>query len=545
MPYLDTYQPLLDARSASHLLRRTTFGPTNQEISAFTGLSPLQAIDQLIANSSLHASPPVPIDLDETKATAGQPFLNVPFNKDRRSDWCYYVRYWWAGLMADQGKPPSILEKLTAFWQNHFVVPQGVVFDYRLTHQNLQLLRNLALGSFKTLAVEVTKDPGMLIFQNGNENTKGRPNENYARELQELFVVGQADFYGKPNYTEDDVKAAAKVLTGWQVRNYLIENSTFCDAVFTPDRHDTGNKTFSSYYNNTQITGRSDFEAGSQEIDDLISMLLRHPHTPRFICRKLYKWYVNPEVTASIEENVIAPLATFFASPENNFSIAPVIRKLLSSDIFFATQNRAAIMKSPMELVIGMLRFYNVKPPDPQSNLAAFRRYSKFAYENMSNLQLRLLDQPSVFGYPPYYQTGLSKNWITGALIGMRNRVTDQFIIASPTQDIVPGGVLIDLVGMVKSIQPNFSDVAGTPSVTVEAVLQEFTRNLLAIDLTEGQKNFLIDTIMMKGLSRRNWVTEWNAYRELPTKPERYDVVMRRCRSLVRYIFHMAEFHLF
>ncbi|WP_229241021.1 DUF1800 family protein [Dyadobacter sp. SG02] len=531
---------------AAHLLRRATFGPTKQEIVAFTGLTASQAVEQLIANSTYHSSPPPPVDLDETKPTAGQPFLTFPFNKERRSEWCYYIRYWWAALMADQSKPPSVLEKLTTFWQNHFVVPQGVVFDYRMTDSYMRLLRRNALGNFKTMTFEMTNEAAMLLFQNGNENAKTKPNENYGRELQELFVVGQKDFSGNPNYLEDDVKAAAKVLTGWQVKNYLVEGSTSFEVVFTPDRHDTGVKTFSALYGNRTIQGRTDKSGAEQEIHELIDMLTAHPESPKHICRKLYRWYVNANIDLEIENNVIIPLANLFSSAENGFRIEPVIRKLLSSEIFYDQRNRGAIFKSPMELVIGTLRLFEIKVPNMTADLRAFRIYGKFAYDNMATLQQRILDQPSVFGYVPYYQTGYSKNWINGTAIGLRNQVTDRYIIPYTDQEIRPGYVLwIDLVAWATALQPNFSDVQGTPAITSEFIVDKMIQNFFVFELTQSQKNFLIDSIMMTGVTRNTWINEWNAYRTTPTDVNKKNAVQRRCRLLLRHMFSMAEYHVF
>ena len=546
MPYLDVYQTPLDANTAAHLLRRATFGPTKQEIAAFTGLSAPQAVERLIANSTYHTSPPPPVDLDETKPTAGQPFLTLPFNKERRSEWCYYIRYWWAALMADQSKPPSLLEKLTTFWQNHFVVPQGVVFDYRMTDSYMQLLRRNALGNFKTMTFEMTNEAAMLLFQNGNENAKTKPNENYARELQELFVVGQKDFNGNPNYLEDDVKAAAKVLTGWQVKNYLAEGSTSFEVVFTPDRHDPDLKTFSSKYGSRVIQGRTDKSGAEQEIHELIDMLTAHPESAKHICRKLYRWYVNANIDLEIENNVIIPLANLFSAPANGFRIEPVIRALLSSEIFYDQKNRGAIFKSPMELVIGTLRFFEMKVPNMTADLRAFRIYGKFAYDNMATLQQRLIDQPSVFGYVPYYQTGYSKNWINGTAIGLRNQVTDRYIIPYTDQEIRPGYVLwIDLVAWATTRQPNFSDVQGTPAITSEFIVEQMTQNFFVFELTQNQKNFLIDSIMMTGVTRNTWINEWNAYRTAPNDINKKNAVQRRCRLLLRHMFSMAEYHVF
>ncbi|MGX5857974.1 DUF1800 family protein [Dyadobacter jiangsuensis] len=225
MAYLDIYSTPLTAATAAHLLRRATFGPTQQEISDFTGKTAGQAVDILINNAFYRATPPPPVEMDVTRSDAGQPFLGKAFDGSRNAQYFSYIRYWWINQMCQPGYP-SVLEKLTAFWQNHFVTTYSVVEDHRFIYNYLKFLRANALGNFKEMALGVSKEAAMLIFQNGNENSKERPNENYARELQELFTVGAKDFNGKPNYVEEDVKAAAGVLTGWQVTNRLRDNSS-------------------------------------------------------------------------------------------------------------------------------------------------------------------------------------------------------------------------------------------------------------------------------------------------------------------------------
>jgi uncharacterized protein (DUF1800 family) len=300
MAYLDSYTTPLTAAAAAHLLRRATFGPTNQEIADFTGKTAQEAVDLLIINAAYRASPPPPVEMDTTRSDAGQPFLNKPFVGSRNAAYVNYLKYWWIGLMTEQNGRPSVLEKLTAFWQNHFVVTYAAVEDVRFMNSYLGLLRSTALGNFRDMVIGISIDPGMLVFQNGNENTKELPNENYGRELQELFTVGQSDFYGKPNYTEQDVKAAAKVLTGWQATNRFKEGSTTFETIYNPDRHDTSDKAFSTAYNAHTVTGRSGVTGGDEELADLVQMLLSHPESPKFICRKLYRWYVNPSVTQEI-----------------------------------------------------------------------------------------------------------------------------------------------------------------------------------------------------------------------------------------------------
>lgn len=545
MAYLDSYTTPLSTAAAAHLLRRATFGPTNQEIADFTGKTAQEAVDLLISNAAYRASPPPPVEMDITRSDAGQSFLDKPYNESRNPQYFNYVKYWWIGLQAEQNGYPSVLEKLTAFWQNHFVVNYTSVADYRFMDRYLRFLRSNALGNFREMAIGMSKDPGMLIFQNGNENTKEHPNENYARELQELFTVGQKDFYGNNNYSEQDVKAAAQVLTGWQATNLRKEGSTSFGVTFNPDRHDPLVKTFSSSYNSAVIQGRTGPSAGDEELQDLIGMLLSHPQCPKFICRKLYRWFVNPNVSQVIEDQVISPLATFFASTANNFAIAPVIKKLLASNIFYDNQNVGAIIKSPAELMVGTVRLFNQPIPDITAQFDGFYKMASFLDRSMNLLQLYLLNQPTVFGSPAYFQTGYSKNWINETTIVQRGIRTDLFL--NQSVQIMPNYVLgVDILGRLRNVQPNFSDVAGTPAITCEEVLAELSKNLFALDLSQTQKDFLIDSIMMmKSSPRTTWIREWDAYRSAPADVAKQNTVLWRCRALLKYMFRMAEYQLF
>lgn len=545
MSKLDIFTTTLDAKSASHLLRRATFGPTQSEIALLTGKTPEQAVNLLFSNTSYVASPPQPVEMDGSRSDAGQQFLNKPFSSARVLQYNSYVKYWWVGQMTAQTGKPSVLDKLTAFWQNHFVTSFVSVGDYRFTYKYISFLRANALGSFRDLVIGITKDPSMLIFQDGNKNEKKRPNENYGRELQELFTVGAKSFYGESNYTEEDVKAAARVLTGWQVSNYKIAGSTSFEVSFNADRHDTADKVFSPKYNNTIIAGASGTGAGDQELNALVAMLLQHPETPKFICRKLYRWYVNPVVTDEIENEVIIPLAEFFASSANGYRVEPVLKKLLTSQIFFDQRNLGAIVKSPAEFMIGMVRFFDQPVPDMTTDYAAFYKLMDFICDNMNMQQLNFLNQPSVFGSLPYYQSGYSKNWINETTLGMRGARTDGFVFPSLT--IKPGYVLgIDVIGRLTAIQPDFSNVTGSPSITCEQVLAEFSKNLFATDLAQSQKDFLIDKIMMMNSSpRTTWIKEWDSYRQLPTDNSRKNAILWRTRALLKDMLRMAEYQLF
>jgi uncharacterized protein (DUF1800 family) len=547
MPYLDPYTPVLTAKTAAHLLRRATFGPTQAEITAFTGLTATQAVQQLITNANYSL---VPIDINDAASTVGQPVTTIPWNGDRNSELGYFVAYWWMGVMLGQNQPITLLDKLTLFWQNHFVTARETVDEYRYIWRNLKLLRDNAFGNFRQLVIDVTKDPAMLIYQNGSENRVGAPNENYGREMQELFTIGVRDGTGTPNYTEDDVKTAARTLTGWTVTNYKTPGSTTISSVFDPARHDTTNKVFSGKYGNTVITGRSGATAGDLELADLTTMILNRPETARFMCRKLYRWFVNPSITPAIETNVIVPLATFFSSPANDWKIRPVLEKLLTSQVFFDESNVGAIVKSPAEMMLGMLRFFGQLPRDMLTQPAAFRKYMDFVYYRMRDLQQPILDQLTVFGYEPYYQTGYSKVWINTNTIVLRGEFINYLV--QGWYEVEPGYRLqIPLVEMIEAIQPNFADVpplpqttppTGTPAVTAVQVLDTLLKNLFTTDISQAQKDFLIDFILMQELPRTSWEFEWDAYRREPTDSYRRNTVLWRLQNLMKYMLRMAEY---
>ncbi|GAB3014893.1 DUF1800 domain-containing protein [Spirosoma pulveris] len=547
MAFLSPYTTVLTVTTAAHLLRRATFGPTPAEIRDFTGLTAQEAVARLIGNS--HFAVPPPVDLNETKATSGQPFMALPFDPDRNYELGQCVRYWWLALMTASGTAPGLLEKLSLFWQNHFVVTRTVVGDYRFIYQYIQFIRANALGNFQALVIGMTKEPAMLAYLNGDQNQVGRPNENYARELQELFTVGAVDSDGAMNYTEDDVKAAARVLTGWGHTNQNAIGSTSISTTFTSSLHDAANKSFSAHYNNTVIQGRAESasngdSAGDAELNDLVAMLLQHPQCPRFICRKLYRWYVNPIVTPAIETNVIGPLADFFASPANNFAIQPVVEKLLTSQVFFDTVNIGTFVKSPAELILGSMRFFSQPVPDMVTDSVAFRKYFEFVFYQMNDMQMGLIDQPAVLGYDAYYQTGLTRLWINTTTIGLRGNLTDAYIWR--WLEIKPGYTLgIDLLAWMRASQPNFSDVIGTPAITCVDVLARLQENLFAVELSPAQTDFLIDTILMQGVPRTDWLYEWNAYRRQPTDSVSQFGVLWRLRNLMRYMLRMAEYQVF
>jgi uncharacterized protein (DUF1800 family) len=241
---------------------------------------------------------------------------------------------WWMGVMINQDR--SIREKMMLFWHNHFATETNVVGNAQFVYSHHLLLRTYALGNFKSLTRAVTIDPAMLVYLNGERNTKNAPDENYSRELQELFCCGKGP---DSLYTEGDVKAAAQVLTGWK------NDAATLSSTFVPQRHDATNKQFSSFYNNTIIQGKTGPTAGDEELDALLNMIFATQEVAKYICRRLYRWFVYYDIDDTVEATIITPLANLFRT--GNYEIKPVLDVLLKSEHFFDALAKGCLIKSP------------------------------------------------------------------------------------------------------------------------------------------------------------------------------------------------------
>jgi uncharacterized protein (DUF1800 family) len=515
MSLLSVYASPLDTRRAAHLLRRATFGASPERIREFTGLTAEAAAQRLLADQP---APPPPLD-----PTTRQTFVNLAFSNTEQGRWQNYVKGWWMARM--QQADSAAIEKMTAFWQNHFVVSFSVVNDARFVYRYLALLRQHALGNFRTLLIEVTKDPAMLRYLNGNSNTAGRVNENYARELQELFSIGRG------NYTEADVRAAARVLTGWRDLYYRNEQRADIAVEFRPAQHDTTNKTFSASYQNTVIRGRTGPNAGNEELADLIDMILRQPEAARFICRKLYRWFVNHDITPAIEMGFIEPLAQVFR--QSGYEIKPVLAALFASTHFYDESVRGAVIKSPFDLTLGTLQFFGVSMPDMAQQPAAFYEYTDHLRRRNREQQQDVLDQPTVFGYPAYYETDYYKVWINATTLSMRGYFGDTLVNGT----FRAGGRAITFNSL------EFVKRLPAPSDAVKLV-DDICATLMAVDLTRQQKNFLIDQVLIPGLPRYEWTYEWQGHTSDPNNAAKRMSLKMKLDNLFRFLFRMAEYQM-
>jgi uncharacterized protein (DUF1800 family) len=299
----------------AHLLRRAGFGSTEAELEAYTGLGYQQALERLLNYEQVD-------DSAVEQQVAGMQI-------DRRN--VELARLSWMTRMLYTQRP--LQEKMVLFWHTHFATASSKVRGADTMLQQIQLFRNNALGNFESLLQQVTRDPAMLIWLDNNQNRKGRPNENYAREVMELFTVGIG------NYTDADVKEAARAFTGYTSNRAGL-------FAFNPDQHDDDDKTFLGVTQNW-------------DANDILAALVRHPATARFLTTKLFRFFVYD----TPEPATIDRLANTYTS--SGFDIRAVVRDIFSGPEFLSEQAFRGNVKQPVELVIGSLKALNVQTIGP------------------------------------------------------------------------------------------------------------------------------------------------------------------------------------
>jgi uncharacterized protein (DUF1800 family) len=345
---------------ARHLLSRTTFAASPEDIAAFGRLTRQQAADRLLSAAGKKAVTPPPAWMEEPFQSLRR-FRAMSVEERRIAQREVFQRsfelqsWWLTELLATR---EQLGEKMTLFWHNHFVSSLQKVRSPQLLYRQNELLRRHALGNFGELLRAVARDPAMLVYLDNATSRKEQPNENFARELMELFTLGEG------HYSEQDVKEAARAFTGWSVDP---ETGEF---LFRRPVHDEGVKTF---------LGRTGSFDGSAVLD----ILLAQPQTAEFVAGKLWREFVSP-VPDPVEVRRIAR-----AFRESGYDIRAALNALLVSDAFYAPQNRAALIKSPVELVVGTLRQFD------------FRTTEVMPFVVTANqLGQRLFAPPNVKGWP-------------------------------------------------------------------------------------------------------------------------------------------------
>jgi hypothetical protein len=334
-----------DKTRAAHLLNRATFGATPEDIDRAVGWGMERTVDYLVDFGKVHDSfsPPDTPEVPEFPKRMFAGLSDDEKKKKRREfgranrDAIEETRAWWIRRMLKSERP--LQEKMTLFWHSHFATGANDVKSARLMLKQNEFLRANCLGNFRDLLVGISRDPAMLRYLDNNTNRRQHPNENYARELMELFTMGIG------NYTEDDVKGAARAFTGWTFRG-----ETFTFAKF---QHDEGVKTFLGHTGNLDGTS-------------IIDSILEQKCTAQFMAKKLLRFFVYDNPDPRIVDELASLLRT------HNYEFKPVVRTLLRSEIFYSPQAYRTQIKSPAQLVVGSARLLGVTM-DERAMAAAMR----------------------------------------------------------------------------------------------------------------------------------------------------------------------------
>ena len=376
---------ILDADDARFFLTRVGFAPDNAELAQYVGLTREQAVDKVLASARTEAVTPLPdwvlepIPSRETRnAWTDDQRREAQRLRAQRYE---LLRAWWVREMLST--PSPLTERMTLFWHNHFTSGQDKVpYPQQMALQNM-LLRRDALGNFGELLHDVAKDPAMLQYLDGANNRKGKPNENFAREVMELFTLGEG------HYSQRDVSEAARAYTGWS-----LDPDTQA-YVWRANQHDEGEKT---------VLG----ESGPFDGDQVLDILLARPETAIFVTTKLWREFVSD----TPDPSSIAPIAARFRA--SHYDIKVALRGVFLSDAFWDDDTRGVLVKSPAEFVVGTLRAFDIG----YENTAPFAAQIRALGEN-------LFYPPNVKGWPG------GTTWINSSTLLARKQFVEQLFRAT------------------------------------------------------------------------------------------------------------------
>jgi uncharacterized protein (DUF1800 family) len=406
-----------DVHTIGHLYRRAGFGATISDVNSAKAKTPAEVIDSLLDDSLLSGAN-LPADPRYSDKWLHVPPYSDPDPLQQQNDYAYAnmeIRRHWTVQMAK----PSVMfrERMVLFWMNHFVVEAQKVYYPQLMYRYIDYFRRNAWGNFKQMVTDVTIQPAMLYYLDGIQNQSSTgyiPNENYARELMELFTLGVTDKDGNPNYSETDIRELAKALTGYKI-DYTAAAPNVLPSKYDINTHDS---TFKTIFGQKKQWG-----LGSAGVaDDVISLLfdVRKDQLAWYICSKLYQYFVYHDTSGASERSIISAMAETFKA--NNWDIKPVLAELLKSEHFFDEANIGAQIKSPYDYSIAQLRSFDIFPDELQSGSLYYYNYA---------LGQSLLDPPNVKGWPGYH------GWISTTTLPYRNiALAGQLLISKSIQAV-------------------------------------------------------------------------------------------------------------
>lgn len=517
MASLTPLNEALGIRKAKHLLRRASFNYSKSTIDAIARLTPLQAVEQLLkptTNKLLEPYDPLPKDNPDGYWLSSD---IEPWKFDGQNRKRSFVAAWWIYNAINE---TSLKHKLSFFLHSCFTVAKddgagtsSSFFDY------VRLLDHYAYGNIKTLATKITLDNSMLIYLNNTNNKANNPNENYAREYLELFTILKGEQIGDgdyTNYTESDVVQAARVFSGFRTkadRTIIDEETGLPKGYAHKNRHDSGDKQFSSAFNNTIIKGRDTEDGMMDELQDFTDMIFDQEETAKAYCRKLYRYFVKSEWDETVENTIINELANTFR--DNNYEIIPVVRQLLESKHFYDEDNSnnsdeiiGSIVKSPLQLFSEVYTFFKVESANPHTEPLHFYRNFFFYFVNFSFLGgagLNMFSPDSVAGYPAHYQEpDFDRHWFSSTTIISRYKLMQSLIYSTNT---IAGGKIYTTMNNPALIEEIISDPSD-PYVMIE----ELATYLYPEPIDSSRIDYFIK-VLMGDYSPTYWAPLWQAYK--------------------------------
>lgn len=506
----------LGINRAAHFLRRTCFGGSIQEIDRFAKLTAKEAVAELFNNDL--PQPNEPLDPLTGKSWVSEK-PETKFLQLKRLLKSWHISVMTTGDAPKEKQLAAIFrERLVLFFHTHFTTQSGKSNNSIFLHHQLSLFRYYAFDkedneiptekkddppkivkrNFKELTKKICVDNAMLAFLDGGLNVKGNPNENYARELLELYTIGRGMEGKNPKpefdgdyflYTEEDVQAAAKVLSGFiHDRAYktidpdtkLLRGKTRGGGNFAT-QHASGEKVFSKRLGNQKVVPNKDLEkfgrpttdSALDEVSQLIDLIYNQEETAKHICRKVYRFFVYHEITDELNNTVIKEMAKTFT--ENDFKLQPVLEQLFTSKHFYegtkGYQNDSfgALIKSPLDLIVGFHRNFNMTTPSPTADIETYYKYFRTMLSQSARQGMAHYDPAEVAGHPAYHQfPNYNRNWISTNYLTNRYFFINERVSSKRKNELGK----LDVFDYIKKNIPN--EKAGNARTLVATLAQYF-----------------------------------------------------------------------
>ena len=573
---LEPYTGEFGDAQKKHLLNRTMVGYCHRHHKDLNGLSLEESIDLIFREDEFKE--PTNIYYWEKNAQQykeryesddvgkNEPFIHRAYKRLRPTfeeqfggersnaiNWSIYDGFY--------NQKTSIHWKLFFFLHNLVPTQSFNLLGHKGAYNYFKLLFNSCFGSYKEFIYNVTIDASMLSYLNLYLSQKETPDENYAREVQELFTVGKRPF---SKFTEKDVREVARALVGW-THNYdeiVYGEGSDNIAVFQPWNHDTGDKFFSSFYGNKVIRGREG-ESGAGELQEVVDMFFETDENAIYIARRLYQFFVYPALTEEIENKIIKPLAKIYK--DNNYSLVEPLNVLLKSQHFFENQIENSLIKSPIDFSMSIIKEidlindgvlhhwdgteqrYSLFEPDYFGEMEKDPSFFKYRLTQTLNwyygkeLGLFISDPPSVSGWPAFYQEPVfDLFWINSSTLSRRINLINDYLRWGAWLDVFIGD---------KGIQKrynliNYLKTYENPS-SISSFIDELIFRFLGGVASDNTKD-KIHQALLGDINEIHWSEEINNIINAPMESKgSYRNIEWRLGNAFEVLGTAGEFHLF